>query len=91
MKRNSITLDQVNESIYRLLDGFDRFGHLYGHDGMLKDRYRHLVFITDDAGRDVLCDEYGNRVEACPFADYNLNCDYQDRGEAIMPVEEDYL
>ena len=81
---NSSTVD-VNSVIYRLLDDFPLFGHLYGRDGRLKDEYRHLVYIDDASGNPVLCSPYdGSPVTADPFAAYNLNCSLQDEDDAAM-------
>lgn len=85
MFNSTMSTEQLHNAVYRLLDEFPKFGHLYGTDGRLKEKYRHLVYVSSGNGKEDLCTSVTNeKVRTNPFAEYDLNCDYQDEGCAKM-------
>ena len=80
----STVTEQTFDIIYRLINDFDKFGHLYDTDGRLKDLYRHNCY--DENG--VLVDGFNMQPVTCnPFSEYNLKCSYNedDSKDVILP------
>ncbi len=63
--------ESLQNTVYTLLDKFDRYGHLYDTDGYVKDRY---IGIYEDLRDGRLFDNKGYPIMDDPFVNYNLNC-----------------
>lgn len=71
-KKNLLQREELFNIVYRLLDRYHRYGHLYGEDGNLKDRYVLLYTLEDG----MCVDSEGRAIDYDPAADGLYNPEY---------------
>lgn len=64
--------EELFNIVYRLIDRYHRYGHFYGDDGSLKDRYMWLYTIEEG----VCVDSEGRAIDYDPAADGLYNPEY---------------
>ena len=83
MNKTSET-ERLYQMTFKLLDEFDRFGHMYDYDGYVKSRY---LGIYEDLRDGKLCDNLGCELTMEPFALYNFNCDTLENEDETADYE----